>query len=251
MLPSDGRDLIRRVTAGRLFAWSHELCFPSLGVSYTYIPKNGCSSFKLSLGVAEGWLDDGDDPHSIGLAHRLQGKIRTRRPAVRFVVLRDPASRVASAYLDRFSKESDHTTAALVRQRLVPNQRYLDSLSFDEFVALVAHQEPKAMDPHWRPQTDFLRGRYTHMIDFRNIEKGFDLLRARHIPIRTYRPHTTSEYRPLDAPAGQIPAVELRRLRSEKGIVPTAQELISEPTGALLRRIYATDYTLIASAGLA
>lgn len=239
------RKAVTRATAGRLFAWRHELAFPSLGIRYTYIPKNGCSSFKLTLGRAEGWLAPGDDPHSISIRHRLEGKVLTRNAKIRFVVLRDPLSRLASAFLDRFSKEQDEATSRLVAQGLLrPGERLAD-VTFERFAGFISRQRHEEMDPHWRRQADFVRGEYTHYVDFGTLGRGLELLREHGLEIHQHRPHATSAYRPYGGPASELPAGELLRLRAEEGRVPTTDELASEDVRELARMLYEADYSLI------
>lgn len=227
------------------FPWRYELAFPSSRMRYTYIPKNGCSTLKLSLGRHEGWLSEGDDPHAISARNRLRGQILTRHTEVRFVVLRDPLQRLASAFLDRFSKPIDHATDSLVDQGLLRAGQQLGDVTFSQFVEFLREVPPSRMDPHWRPQVDFMHGEYTHYFHFERFDRCLAMLEQRRIPLRQHRPHATSRFRPLGAFAGDLPARELQSLRQDQAIAPRPDELARSDIAASVRQLYMRDYALM------
>ncbi|WP_249424050.1 sulfotransferase family 2 domain-containing protein [Nocardioides coralli] len=243
------RDLRRLVdgwiAGSPVFPRRYELAFPTSGLRYTYIPKNGCSTLKLSLGRHEGWLAAGSDPHAISARHRLLGLVRCRRPEVRFVVLRDPLQRLASAFLDRFSKPADHSTQSLKKLGLLSRGQTLGDVTFEQFVEFLLDLPRGRMDPHWRPQVDFMYGPYTHYFSFENFDHCLSMLRQRGVSIHQHRPHATSRYRPVGRFVGQLPARELLELRSSRSIAPTAEELVSPRVSSLVTTLYASDYALM------
>ncbi len=224
------------------FSWRYELVFPRIGIRYTYIPKNACSSLKLTLGVSEGWLRPSDDPHSIAVYDRVRGKVFGRKIVYpRILVLRDPGHRAASAFLDRFSKEFDSAASQFARRRGAFPRQSIESITFRDFVALLVRLARPRMDPHWRPQADFLSGEYSHVYMLSGIDALYEMLEGQGVPRLDYRPHATSRYLPLGDFAGDIPVVELRHLRAQ-GIVPKPDELIDERIARELGIVYGDDY---------
>lgn len=70
-----------------------------------------------------------------------------------FAFVRNPFSRVLSAYLDKMSRDSTERRAI---NKLLGRPAEVEP-SFQEFVTAVSMQSTDDMDPHWRPQTACLR----------------------------------------------------------------------------------------------
>lgn len=90
-------------------------------------------------------------PYQLDLGEFL--KVFESESYFRFAFVRNPFSRVLSAFLDKVSRDS-------------PERRSVNNLlgthvehqpSFKEFVAAISLQSVDDMDPHWRPQTYCLR----------------------------------------------------------------------------------------------
>jgi len=78
------------------FAASHALSIYGARAIYTFIPKNGCSTMRLSLGIANGALTG---PEDIDWIHSKQPDLRrlARRAGHRRLHLRDPPRSVPAA----------------------------------------------------------------------------------------------------------------------------------------------------------
>ena len=85
------------------FAQQHALNLYRKDALYSFIPKNACSTMRLSVAMANGFIKHKRDYNWI---HQNNGTFSAElRDLVRcqyaFVILRDPFSRLVSAYLDK------------------------------------------------------------------------------------------------------------------------------------------------------
>ncbi len=66
----------------------------------------------------------------------------------RIVAVRHPVDRMLSCFLDRVKKEKSNPSNVV---KAAMGREDIDSITFAEFVDVVAGQEIRDMDPHWRP----------------------------------------------------------------------------------------------------
>lgn len=146
------------------------------GYVYVDTPKVACSTIKRALQSAERGYEatgDGDLSGKFGYSVSLldvhdRKKSPLKRPAnrwafrlslakarVSFCFVRNPYSRVLSAYLDKIA--ANETRRERFLQGLVEEPK--KPISFREFLELIAKQSPHNMNAHWRPQ------RYHTMVD--------------------------------------------------------------------------------------
>lgn len=84
--------------------------------------------------------------------------------ALRFAVVRDPAERLVSAYLEKFVRRRERkriaTAPAIAAIRGVAEPTDADfarGIRFSEFLDYVTATPPMELDPHWRPQIESFR----------------------------------------------------------------------------------------------
>ena len=155
------------------FALRHLYVYPRLELAYTYIPKNACTSFKRTLGRAQGWLsEDARSAHDMNVRWWLSGLARYSGTEERIVVLRDPFDRILSGYLNRFLMRDDeaahHAMGTGLAEQLGPDSTTRD-VTFADFVEYLSRTPNRSLNEHWRPQSDFLVGSYTRFIRFAHI----------------------------------------------------------------------------------
>ena len=149
------------------FAMRHALRIYASNAIYSFIPKNACSTMRVSLALANGcirdvkdynWIHQNNDTFNADLAS-------TQTAAYTFVILRCPYARLASAYLNKIV---GHYPEAWQLYDLTERKREVSSMSFDFFIRQL--QKPMIRDAniHWRPQTDFLL--YEHYDDYFSLE---------------------------------------------------------------------------------
>lgn len=139
---------------------------------YIEVPKAGCGTMKATLGGMEAARQSQaavqrvqENPHDRSRAtpfvkpfqlppDLLEEALRGRKWS-RFTVVREPASRLLSGYLEKIQQglqQSEPILAALKDQGIGPELP--SDISFAEFVDVVAAQESRDQDPHWRRQID-------------------------------------------------------------------------------------------------
>jgi hypothetical protein len=161
--------------------------------NYVYVanPKAACSTLKLILSKAE--LNDPDfTPES--LHHRKHLPLLTPNMLTEkerrslfdgsryvFSFVRHPFKRAVSAYTDKIlgnKQQKREILEALGKQ----DEKNSYPVSFDDFIAVIADQDPATLNPHWRPQslnlaTDLIR--YDFIGRLESFDAGMAQVRAR------------------------------------------------------------------------
>jgi hypothetical protein len=141
---------------------------------YVEVPKAGCGTMKATLGGMEGAR------MGPGLAGRVQEFPHDRMRATpfvkpfqlppdtlehvltspdyrRFTVVRDPASRVLSAYLEKIGQGLKQSGAVVDALRDSTGEDIApEDISLDQFLDVIARQPSREQDPHWRRQADHI-----------------------------------------------------------------------------------------------
>jgi hypothetical protein len=232
------------------FALRHLYVYPRLGIAYTYIPKNACTSFKRTLGRAQGSLaPDAASAHEMTFRHWSSGLARYFGTDERIVVVRDPFDRVLSGYLNRFlmheDAAADHAMRTGLAETLGPGSVPGD-VTFADFVEYLSRTPSRSLNEHWRPQSDFLVGSYTRIIRFEHLREDTGFLADRGLSLDEARGHSTSTMRQDLGPGwADRKARRLRRLRRHKGVLPTRENMYDERLHALVAERYAEDVELV------
>lgn len=82
----------------------------------------------------------------------LLEEVFTGKNYKRFTVVRDPGTRVLSGYLEKIMqglRQSEEITEAL-------GGKAADTVTFEEFLGVIAAQSSREQDPHWRRQSDHI-----------------------------------------------------------------------------------------------
>lgn len=191
---------------------------------YAYVPKAACTSLKLWMAMVEGL---GSQSLAADCVHALvksraslqdhEADAILRDPTwFKFAFVRNPLSRLVSAYLDKVVP-AKVTAARLVRnfqmqdpsvdwwQRMAAAVRADASrgLTFRELVQQLGRERPEKVDEHFRPQSlllaglplDFL-GRVEQMAeDFAFVQRRLDTnVPLAHEKKQSYAPQAMGEY---------------------------------------------------------
>lgn len=163
-------------------------------IMYCPIGKNACTFLKRMMVVVA------EHPHETVInysVHAMTDRVKTGMqlsdygsPKVTemtndpdlfsFAVLRDPARRLLSAYVEKFFKNRMlhanlrfHTApviAAVQKGHGLDEPDFELGISFREFVEYVTSQKPEKLDPHWCPQHLYLGDhKWTKLYDFDNM----------------------------------------------------------------------------------
>lgn len=232
--------------------------FPSNAI-YNFIPKNGCSSLRFSLAIANGYLDPSSDPrwihHNINcfspLFHANDFTLATS--PYTFVILRCPYRRLASAFIDKGIglKLPVQLLCKTIDSSINSKDKMTDSIqkmNFTSFVEALTSLPREKLDEHFRPQVDFLAlddyDRWFCMEDFINIEErlkseiGFMIHDT-----RKNLGHDTSSFLKEDLDFSMTPISQLQKLKS-KGRLPLENRLFTEKTKNLVREYFVEDFDM-------
>ena len=145
-LPSD---------SGFQLARAHALKLYHPNAIYSFIPKNACSTLRLSVALQNdviaspkdfNWIHNNNNTFSASLNDLIVANYT-------FVVLRCPYRRLASAYLDKIvERELD----AWDLHRFLNRSFEVKDLTFLDFARYLKKQEVRKRNIHWRNQSDFL-----------------------------------------------------------------------------------------------
>ena len=144
------------------------------GYAYVEVPKAGCGTMKATLGGLEAArMNPGmvqrvqEAPHNrlnatpfvkpFQLPPDLLEDVLTGPAYRRFTVVRDPASRVLSGYIEKIGqglKQSQPIVEALEERTGHPVRA--EDVSLEQFLDVVGAQDSRDQDPHWRRQADHL-----------------------------------------------------------------------------------------------
>lgn len=230
------------------FAASHALaCYQSDAI-YTYIPKNGCSTLRLSLAIANGCVAGPEDviwihANNPTFVASLRDLARAR---FTFTVLRCPFSRLASVFLDKILSRRPEYWAL---DRLENDQLDPATLSFRAFVDLLSAPRRIKANVHWRPQIDFLvyetYDAYFAFEDFAAAAEGIEA--GAGIEVVDARPltrHGTDRFTlETEGCFADTPLAELDEMR-RGGRLPAHAALYDDALSAQVAGLYATDIRL-------
>ena len=246
------------------FAARYALCHFGANAVYSFIPKNACSTLRVSLALANGaiggleqwtWIHHNNPTFRASLRDLATARFT-------FVILRCPHARLASVFLDKIvGRQPEYWQLnRATGDRLDPAR-----FCFRDFVGLVTGpelaadgMEPRAglvLNEHWRPQVDFLV--YAEYDAWYAVERmaaartdlaeriGLELVDAR--PLTR---HGTDRFDLLDsAPGGgsfaDMPLAALAELQAG-GRAPAHAALYDAALADTVARSYADDLALYA-----
>jgi len=163
--------------------WPLSQVFVSQNARVLYCPigKNACTFLKSEITRTQGLLHT---PYILRDIHFVTDHVRTglqlsdysKEDAAalmtnddyfKFAVLRDPADRLLSAYIEKFvvgrlsAANMHHTKSVVVPVQSMQGLTETDfdrGITFRQFIDFIAKADPEHLDPHWRPQTLYLAG---------------------------------------------------------------------------------------------
>ena len=231
------------------FAANHALVAYRTGAVFTYIPKNGCTTLRYSLALANGvingpedfvWIHANNGTFSASLADLV-------RADMSIVILRCPFKRLASAFLDKFVS---YERNAWNFRRSMDDAIDLPDLTFRQFAnELLNLQGLLRSDDHWRPQIDFLVYEdYTHWIGLSELSNSNERLAAdtgvQLEDTRSMMRHHLGQKATLDGAYVDAPLRDLHALMLE-GKAPSYGGMYDDALRDVVAKIYKDDLGLV------
>jgi hypothetical protein len=165
---SDASNAMLKTNGAHVFAAEHSLQIFRSNSIYTFIPKNACSTLRLSIALENGVIESPDQYNWIHLNNTtFLADLRSLATAqYTFTILRCPFARLASVYLDKIVQRSPIMWQLYdVMKRDVPPE----NMTFRRFVKSLLNPGYLKCNEHWRPQVDFLV--YDEYDDYLSVEK--------------------------------------------------------------------------------
>ncbi len=230
--------------AAHQFASQHALSIYPMDTVYSFIPKNGCTTMRYTIALANGAIAG---PRNFNWIHTNNLTFRATaaelaKAKYSFVILRDPYRRIASCFLD---KMVDQTMIAWTYNALTSYQTAPAMLTFREFVTNLKSR--LRGNEHWRPQVDFLV--YEHYDDIFCLEAFADAAAALRDRIglvvhdaRGLAKHGSEQFEALDGDESfaDKPAHEIATLK-RSGRIPRTAQLYDASLIAEVGQLYAAD----------
>ncbi len=231
------------------FSASHALCIYKSNSIYSFIPKNACSTMRLSLAMANGFIKDTAD---INWIHQNNDAFRASLDKLvtadyTFVILRCPYSRLLSAYLDKIVGMTmvAWNLNTITNRKVDPQQ-----VTFRFFVKQMLKPQFKNTNNHWKPQTSFLvYDKYDDYFSFEDIsgmsaslkeQINFTIVDAR--PLTKHGSYELNETI-TKKKSWQLTALELLNLR-QKGQRPPLSSFYNEELIQDVSKAYRQDLEL-------
>lgn len=230
------------------FAARQALVHYASGAVYSFIPKNGCTTLRYSLALANGAISGPGD--FVWIHHNnptFAASLRDLATApYTFVILRCPYARLASAFLDKIVAK---TAEAWTLRQLDNDRIELNDMTFRQFCELLRAPRLRNTNIHWRPQVDFLVYEdYDGWFRLEAFAEAVPEIEARSgmkiVDARGLAGHGTDRY-VLETGAGfaDMPVRELARLQ-EAGRCPAHAALYDPVLVGHVAQAYAADIEL-------
>ena len=230
------------------FANNHALNIFVSDSVYSFIPKNACSTMKLSIAIGNGLISDpAEYKWQLRNIETLTANLRDLITAkFTFVILRNPYLRIASTYLDKIiNKEPEMWfLISLFRENIKP-----DEITFENFVKLVCNENVLRSNNHWRPQIDFLvYSKYDAYIQFEKFNNQKNIIeknsKIKIIDIRKLTQNDNSSYKKInDNNFAKIKPSEILDLRGNN-CIPSLSSLHNDETRKIISKYYCDDIYL-------
>ncbi len=209
---------------------------------YVEVPKAGCGTMKATLGALEGARLNPthaqrfqDKPHNgvksgahvrpYQLPVDLLEEVFTSPGYHRFTVVRDPASRVLSGYLEKMHQGLRQSEPILdVIETATGSRPGAADVTLSTFLDVIGDQPSRDQDPHWRRQTDHIGWGivpYDAVIHLEDLDASWG-----RIAELTRTPDLTESF----------------YCRNSTGASAKVDEYFDDVTRAQVRDIYARDY---------
>lgn len=245
----------RQAAENNDFPFGDYLADPSRRLVCAAIPKSGCSELKhwfISLVEPERLLDPSFRLHAYCRAtHTLawfapQERERLLRESFTMAFVREPVSRVVSAYVEKFVRAATGELFEPAREVIAAlGVEPTRGITFREFVSYLAGSPDEHLDSHWRPQAAFLRGGGVRIDLLGRMESIPSMLgalgQALGMPLRADGRRNATGYTPArGVNVADVPSALLH----ESGVLPPVSDLIDEELRERIEQRFRDDAML-------
>jgi hypothetical protein len=243
----------RQEAENTAFPFADYLADPSRRLVFAAIPKSGCSDLKhwfISLVEPERLADPAFRLHAYcSQTHTLarftqEERERLLRESFTMAFVREPVSRVVSAYVEKFVRPAPAGLFEPAREVVsVLGADPARGVTFREFVRFLEKAPDEHLDSHWRPQAAFLRGVRIDLLGRMEALPSMleSLGKELGMPPRVAGRRNATGYTP---PSGENVADTPSAQLHESGALPPAADLIDGALRETIERRYREDAML-------
>lgn len=237
-----------------IYAINHTLNHYKSNSVFTFIPKNGCTSLRASLAIANGLIPALDRINWIHENNRTMNASigELQRAEYTAVILRCPYERISSAFLDKFGTLTPNAERFFSHLALTNTE--INKFTFKHFLRLLATSPDNLFfDTHWMPQSCCLvyenYDEYFNLSDSKYISDtilkkcGFSFL-----PTHSITKNSIKHLREFQNETSNfdLSHLEIHNLRNA-GLTPSHISMYDDETIDLVNRIYRVDLDLFVS----
>ncbi|MEM8665592.1 MAG: sulfotransferase family 2 domain-containing protein [Pseudomonadota bacterium] len=230
-------------------ASEHALSIYRANAVYSFIPKNACTTMRLSLALANRaisspgdflWIHGNNTTFSATMAELV-------RADYTFVILRCPYARLVSCYLDVIVGR--HPPFWQLHEWIMHTVDP-EAFSFRAFIHCLTRERLRYLDENWMPQTHLMvYDTYDDVFDMADFSAVGPALKAKIgldvVDARALSKHGVDQYAPVDDMTPDTTPLDIM-VRRAKGEVPRPQTLFDDELIAIVREAYADDVALYA-----
>ncbi|MFL5298126.1 MAG: hypothetical protein ACJ798_17250 [Phenylobacterium sp.] len=200
------------------------------GLRLTWIPKNMCSTLKLSFAVAEGIITAEDAPNfqnDLGQIHNWTWPLEARQALelaaqTSVAVVREPAGRLRSTMLEKAvyqtQEEFDRIVLPILNNVAGFKGGSLPDMTFGDLLDGLEWFPDRALDHHFVSQAAFLGGAYDRLLRFEDRAATASFFESHGIALYTIDAHATSRF-----------SGELRTVSMQDPILAVREAFAAEP----------------------
>ncbi|MCB1434545.1 MAG: sulfotransferase family 2 domain-containing protein [Alphaproteobacteria bacterium] len=245
---SDLTSLIRGNTQHN-YAHKHAFHIYDTNSVYSMVPKNGCTSLRVSIALQNGaiadesqwaWIHNNNDTFRPSLRELALARYR-------FTILRCPYSRLVSCFLDKILKRTQDAWQFHAATGMAVG---LERLTFRRFCTELMKPQIRTVNLHWRPQIDFLvYDDYDDVFCFESFDEIIPALKKRAgltvVDARPLARHDSSHYKvlPLAKPFADTELWQVEQLQMS-GMRPDPRSFFDDELKAMIAAAYADDFRL-------
>ena len=231
------------------FALRHTSRIFESNSTFTWIPKNACSTMRFSIAKANGCIESLEDVNWIHANnHSFNATTETAAcSGYTFVILRCPYTRLYSAFMDKMVNFDIQAWAF----RDACNRSFnVHDLTFKRFIHEIGAKPVQSLDIHWRRQTDFLLfANYDDYFCLENFAKATKIIgKKARVTITDTRQKLGHDVA-RDAVISGDPApynksaLELL-LQKRNGVIPAPKDMFDAEMVGIVKTLYADDLDL-------